>query len=340
MIKFNSIVLLSAVAVAFFSCSKKAEKIVPEGEKVVVSLNVTGDFDVDVTQAPLTRAGSTNDAYGINVFYDKEGDGTTNDYYAYGLFDNVADMSITLLSNHKYRVVCSLIKDAKNTLYYGQAFNNAFSGYCYPFQTNTSNSTLVGNQFIIGTGTYFSGLGISNTHLATTTSPSTSNYSSYAPGVNRFYGETDQYEPVPNGTIDVYLKRAVFGAQFVVSGLQEGTVNVTCGSFYNVTWTSNGSSNETIYSFPNVRSVWLNDLPQVASVNINYTSNRGSLWNLSASQSVQFKRNVMTKVNINLNPDLSGATFQVTEEEMGDENDINLGINTDGLIDIIVNPNN
>ena len=32
--------------------------------------------------------------------------------------------------------------------------------------------------------------------------------------------------------------------------------------------------------------------------------------------------------------------IQLEEEELGDENDINMGINTDGLIDIIVNPNN
>lgn len=338
--RFNSIVLLSAVVVAFFSCSKKAEEIVPEGEKVVVSLNVTGDFDVDVTQDPITRAGSGNDAYGINVYYDKEGDNTTNDLYAYGLFDNVADMSITLLSNHKYRVVCSLVKDAKTTLYYGQAFNNAYSGYCYPFQTNTSNSTLVGNQFIIGTGTYFTGIGSGNAHLATTTSPSTTNSSAYARGVNRFYGETDQYEPVPNGTIDVYLKRTVFGAQFVVSGLQEGTATITCGDFYNTTVSADTEGQQYLYTFPDVRGVWQNDLPHVATATVTYTSNRGSLWNITQTKNIQFKRNVMTTVNVQLSPDLSGFIFQLEEEGLGDENDINMGINTDGLIDIIVNPNN
>lgn len=338
--KIYSIVLLLVLAFASFGCSKKAENKVAESEKVVVSLNVTGDFDVDVTQDPLTRAGSSNDVYGINVYYDKEGDNTTNDLYAYGLFDNVADMSITLLSNHKYRVVCSLVKDAKTTLYYGQAFNNAYSGYCYPFQTSASNSTLVGNQFIIGTTTYFTGIGASNSHLAATTSPSTSNSSKYAPGVNRFYGETDQYEPVPNGTIDVYLKRTVFGAQFVVSGLQEGTAQIQCGDFYDVSFSADAEGPQRLYTFPGVRSVWQNDLPLVATATITYTSDRGSLWNITQTKDIQFKRNVMTTVNVQLSPDLSGIIFQLEEEELGDENDINMGINTDGLIDIIVNPNN
>ena len=97
-----------------------------------------GDFNVEVDQEPLTRAESSDDAYAINVTYE---DGQ----YAYGLFDNVADMTITLLSNHRYTVECCLVKNAKNTLFYGQAFNNAYTGYAYPFQTSSSNSTLVNN---------------------------------------------------------------------------------------------------------------------------------------------------------------------------------------------------
>ena len=73
---------------------------------------------------------------------------------------------------------------------------------------------------------------------------------------------------------------------------------------------------------------------------MNYDSNRGVLWDLSQSQNVQFKRNVMTTVNIVLNPDLSGASLAITEEELNEENLIDLGLNTDGLIDIIVKPEN
>jgi hypothetical protein len=61
---------------------------------------------------------------------------------------------------------------------------------------------------------------------------------------------------------------------------------------------------------------------------------------MSQSKDIQFKRNVMTTVNIELNPDLSGAVFTLTEEEMGEDNNIDMGINTDGLIDIVVKPEN
>ena len=329
---------LSLLMLCTSGCQKTDINVV-EHEPMTVSLNLTGDFEVDVTQDPLTRAASTDDAYALNIYYDKEGDGSVNDIYAYGLFDNVADMTITLLSNHKYNIYCSLIKNAKNTIYYGQAFNNAYSGYAYPFQTNASNSTLIGNAFIIGTSTYFTGLGSGNTHLASTTSPSTSNYVKY-PKVNRFYGVTKGYVPVPNGTIDIYLKRIVFGAKFVVTGVQDGKLSLSAGAFYSATYSNDHAGTETIYTFPNVSDVYGNELPLVATVSLNYDSDRGNLWDLSTSQNVQFKRNVMTTVNINLNPDLSGASLSITEEDLAEENVIDLGLNTDGLIDIVVKPEN
>ena len=338
MIRFNTLLPLVLLVLGVSSC-QKADIDVVEHEPMTVSLNLAGDFSVDVTQDPLTRAASTDDAYALNVYYDKEGDGSVNDIYAYGLFDNVADMTITLLSNHKYNIYCSLIKDAKNTIYYGQAFNNTYSGYAYPFQTTASNSTLVGNAFIIGTSTRFTGLGKSDTHLASVTSPSTSNYTTY-PQVNRFYGITKGYEPVPNGTIDIYLKRVVFGAKFVVSGVQQGRLQLTAGDFYSATYRGDHAGTERIYTFPDVAGVYSNDLPLVATVSLAYDSDRGVLWDLSKSMQVQFKRNVMTTVNIELSPDLSGASLSIVEEELNEENIIDLGLNTDGLIDIVVKPEN
>jgi hypothetical protein len=317
-----------------------------QGQEVTVALNLKGDFNVDVTQDPLTKA-SSNDAYGINVYYDKESDGKTNDVYAYGLFDNVASMSITLLSGHKYKFCCTLVKDAKNTLYYGQAFGNSYSGYAYPFQTSASNSTPLNNTFIINENNkYLSGIGNDPVHLKENTSPSTSNATTNAK-INRFYGETDQYTPVPNGTVDIYLKRTIFGAKFVVNGVQEGSVKVTCANFFNQTYIQDDPGTEQIYSFsagPYTCWKYEEDHPgetysSAGTVSINYTSNRGgSLWNLSSSRSITFKRNVITTVTINISPDFSGSSFTITEEPMGDDNDINIGINSDGLIDIIVNP--
>lgn len=331
----NKFVLLLATSCLFLvGCQKTTPKVV-EAETMTVSLNIKGDFDVAIDQDPLSKAStSSNDVYGINVYYDKEGDDLINDIYAYGLFDNVADMTITLLANHNYKVCCTLVKDAKSTLYFGSAFGNSYLGYCYPFQTTTSNSTVVNNKFILGTDAYLSGIYSGDAHIASTTSPSTSNATKNA-SVNRFYGQTDKYVPVHNGVIDVYLKRAVFGAKFVVTGLEEGTLNVTCGDFCNKTYYRDNEGNEAIYTLTDLRTDKL-----TTKANITYTSVRGTQWDLTQSLDITFKRNVMTTVNIKLNPDLSGGLFDLTEEEMDEDNDINMGINADGLIDVIVNPQN
>ncbi|MCR5710497.1 MAG: hypothetical protein K6G79_08460 [Bacteroidales bacterium] len=334
------VVTLSSLVFVLTGCSDLTKSQLTQEKEIAVTLNLKGDFDVEVTQNPLTKATST-DAYGINVYYDKESDGVTNDVYAYGLFDNVAAMTITLLSGHKYKFTCALIKDAKNVLYYGQAFGNSYSGYAYPFQTTSSGSTQLGNRFIINENNiYLSGLGSGGVHLKSNSSPTSSNATTHA-CVNRFYGETDQYEPVQNGTVDIYLKRVIFGAKFVVTGVQNGSVNVSCSPLINSTFTSDYTGPERIFSFADPYNCWKNETPETWTVSIDYTSDRGgTLWNLSKSQSVTFKRNVLTTVYINLTLDLSDASFILsTEEPFGDDNDITIGINTDGLIDIIVNPN-
>lgn len=327
--------VLALLAGGIQSCTKGPDPA--DGREMTVRLNLDGDFDIDLQQDPLTRAGSTNDAYGINVYYDKEGDGIQDDRYAYGVFDNTADMTITLLSNHKYKVVCTLVKDAKNTLYFGQAFGNAYSGYAYPFQTGASGSTLVGNKFIIGTSDILSGMSSGNAHIAATTSPSAGNATPNA-SVNRFYGETSDYEPVPNGTINVYLKRVVFGAKFVISGVKEGRLKVTCGDFFDKTYSADNEGSPAIYSFTDIYTCWQKETPLTAEISFTYTSNRGTLWDITQSQTIQFRRNVMTTVNVRLTPDLSGGLFELEEEPLDEENIIDMGINTDGLIDIIVNP--
>ena len=60
-----------ALSLACIGCQKAEDVKSVGGEEVLVSLNLTGDYNVDVSQSPLTKASaSTNDAYAINVYYD------------------------------------------------------------------------------------------------------------------------------------------------------------------------------------------------------------------------------------------------------------------------------
>ena len=323
--------LLLFAVLAMGACSSDGGDIpssVEEPETVLVSLNMGGEISVE--HENMTRT-ATNDVYGINVYYDKESDGVVDDLYGYGVFSDPDKMIIALLASHKYIFKCTMVKNGKNTLYYDAA------KVAYPFQTNSSVTSTITNEFTLGTSTYLSGIGSGKVHLSSQTSPSSSNATSYA-SVNRFYGESDTYTPTVGGSVTIALKRVIFGAKFIINGVEGGTVTASCGDFWSHSTTSDYEGTETIYSFVDSHDAWLNETPLEATLSLNYDSNKGSAWDLTNSETISFKRNVMTTVTINVSPDLSSASFSITEEEFGEDNNIYIGIDGDTIVETEVNP--
>lgn len=323
------------------ACSKDnpSEQTTPPDEPVYYEVKLSLGGEITVDDEPLMRGTATNDIYGINVYVDEDGDGVISDHYAYGLFDNKEDMTIPLLSGYKYKFECSLVKNAKNTLYYGQAFNQSYSGFAYPFQNSATTSTMISNKFILG-DVYLKGLTGSDAHIAGTT-PTTSNAAVQSPNINRFYGVLSGYVPTEGGVATINLKRMVFGAKLIINGVVGGSVSVSgLWGDLNQTVTSNYEGDAIIYTVPSISTCYTN--PETYSftknVSFSYDSNRGDAWDLSNSMDVTFKRNTLTTITINVSPDLASGSVSFTEEEMGDENIIDLEINTDGVIDTPVNP--
>jgi len=332
-IKYATYLLFSVLAC--IGCNSSDENILEpvEGqvpETYTISLGMS-NIEVDTRAADGT-------IYGINVYFDKEKDGNENDIYAYGLFDDQSKMSLTLLSGYTYKFVCSAVKDGKSKLYYGQYGGNAYSGYAAPFQTTASSSTMLNNAFITGATTYLSGLGDGMAVLKTGDS-----YSSFLrPSIERYYGEVTDYTPVKNGTVNIPLKKTYFGSKLIVNGDLDGTVTVTCKIGYDQLWSINTTEEyqgkETIYSYNDVDGCWLNENNISATITLSYDSNRGDYWDLSSSKTVTFKRNVLTTITVNVNPDYSSGAFQVAEEELDEENYIDFGINDEGELDITITP--
>lgn len=337
--KCYAVFIMTAIAMfAFEGCSKGGgEDEIPQPEETyVVSFALTGD--VDVSYEPLTRSTPTNDIYGINVYYDKNKDGNINTVYAYGLFDNIGDMTIPLLSGYKYKFECSLVKDGKNKLYSGQAFGQSYAGYCYPFQTGTSTPTILGNKFVLGS-VKLTGLQSGNAHLKGVT-PTTSNYVKM-PSIARYYGETTDYVPTKNGKVTIALKRTVFGARFIINGIQEdGTLSASCGDLWSKTTSQDDEGVETMFSYSDVYDCWKNESNLTYDVKASYTTIRGEKWDWS--ENVTFKRNVMTTVTINVDVDhyLLYGSIGFSEEPLNGDNYIDLEINGDGIIDTPVDPTN
>lgn len=305
-------------------------EVMQEPERYTISLGV-GD-------GTESRASGTT-IYGINVWFDKDKDGSVDDIYAYGLFDDPSKMSLTLLSGYKYGFDCSAVKDAKSKLYYGPYDGNTFAGYAAPFQTSSSSSTMLENKFYTGVSTKLSGLYKGKAVLKSGDASYTSvDY----PSLERYYGEVTGYTPVKDGVVNIPLKKTYFGNKLKVKGKLDGKVTVTCKIGSTEVW-SKSTTNEmeekgTIYSYYDVYDCWKNESNLTATITMSYNSNRGDYWDLSNSKTITFKRNVMTTITINVNPDYSSGAFSVLEEEMDEDNYIDFGINDEGELDVTVNP--
>ena len=75
------------------------------------------------------------------------------------------------------------------------------------------------------------------------------------------------------------------------------------------------------------------------TLSLSYTVERGYTTETSITESITFKRNVLTVVNMTVSPDLSSATLTLLdEEEMDEDNIIEIDLDGDGVITVVVDP--
>ena len=314
------------------------ELSVPTGteEYVTVSLAMAGE--VTVSEEPLGRAGTEGkDLYGINVYYDREKDGQSDDIYGYGLFDCVDSMRLSLLTGYTYKFVCTLVKDGKEKVY------EEYSGsYSYPFMRQSSYSsnleTDLDNHFVIGTESHFSGLGDGYTHLKDEKSYEPRS----CPPTERYYGETEGYKPTANGTVVINLKRCSYGVKFVVKGVTDGTLDVSMGSYANSfsVSTPEAESEGVIYTFSDVDGCWKSETDYSVDATLSLRWRRGNnVTQTLEKQQVTLKRNVMTTVTIDLNGSTGDSFIGINPENtpMTDEK-VDFTIDADGQEDTEVRP--
>ena len=283
--------MLPLVALLLASCEKNKVDTIPEtgdtpqsvGETVNVSFAFKGDITVE--ESPLSKAAGeeteSTDLYGINVYYDKERDGNIDDVYGYGLFDNIADMNISLLTGYKYKFVCSLVKDGKNKVAYNNYRFYSYSsdyytaekhpGYCLPFcysyQSYTEDSfnysypsyngfsfspTQVGNEFILGSSNHLTGLGKGGTNNfkagEDTAIYGYHTYSwNYDNGGYKQYPETDRYYGETTDYVPTEGGVVSIEMKRCVFGMKLNVTGVTDGSL-RIFFDNNSESTTSYYS--------------------------------------------------------------------------------------------
>ena len=202
-----------------FESNQPQNNPAPAGKYYSVALDLQGEVaDFTVSQEPLTKVEGepTNDLYVINV-YSKPANGGSYTQYAYGTFDRTEGMVVNLLEGNLYQFQVTLVKDAKDKLYWENDSTYMWGSY-------GGNGKLL-NRFIIQTwyDTYY-GADRGLIYLKDFED-------AYGcPILDRYYGEVTDYEPVENGKIAVDLYRGVFGARVNVTGLEEGQLHFQMSS--------------------------------------------------------------------------------------------------------------
>lgn len=336
------VLIMALIGSVITSCSNADEPLPEpttsndEGASYEVSINFAGEY-TEITEEPLGRADeeSPKKFYGINVYCMKT-DGSESAYsrYAYGVFDNIADMRITLLGGYKYKFECTSATEGDDLFYKD-------SSYLYrPFTTSEVFSSGDDrfyksqlNNFITSQSYYLNGIQLGNTY---DNFKSTKIY----PRMDRYYGELTDFIPSEGGVANIPMKRTVFGLKIIVNGVPDGTLRWTINSLYtNKTCTGSDIVEvSTIYTFYEVKKCWETDTYS-QDFTISFTWTRSNGYKQYFSEDFTAKRNVMTTINVNLKGGANDISLGIVEEDTPMESE-EISIDYDGgdMNDTPVNP--
>lgn len=339
--KFSHFIFAAVMGVmALASCQENITPENPAQEQDVYTVQLGFGGEWDVTYEPLTRGNDNNDLYGIQVYSAPNNEEkTTWSYYAYGLFDNVDNVTISLLKGFKYKFVATMVVDGKNKL-----INYSDGCFHYPFWISGQNGgrCFVENLFNYSSTDYFSTIDEGYSYLEGL------NGSFRHPNTERFYGELLDYVPEEssNDKAKIHMKRTSFGAKFIAQGklAKAGRLEIQMTSAPAISIDlAQEKQHDDIYTFGNVKAAYdyktgnyEEDID--VSVNWHYDTEDGKVTVPLGTHKITYKRNATTVVKINLeNTNVEGGLgFELAETGAmvdGDEYVINDGGNVDTEID-------
>ncbi len=322
--KIKKLMLAAMALIMSFAACEQVEPNLPDElpEIYTVKLNCAGE--ISVTQQPLSRfAPDNNDLYAVQVYY-KPNSGGAYKYYAYGLFDDVSELTVELLADYQYRFAIDMIDEAKNIVYCDSVLIDTthYLGYGKPFKAyngyNASSNlsiTKLMNELVYSEDYHFENIG----GLKATTSGSSSiefkdGTSHYDPkGLDRYYGLVTDYVPSAEGeTISIFMKRIVYGLKVVAGDfLKEGTLTVENRDYDsdNFTLTPDNKVYEAVYAYSQPYSWYQSQNPSATrTLKFTWTKADGTSVSLEP-QYPNFNRLKQTIINVEFYEDeTTGAT--------------------------------
>lgn len=290
-----------------WACSNDSEDIVePDTNKeYIISLGLTGEI-TDITESPLTRA-TPSDLYGIQVYSTPNGEKKESPY-AYGIFDNIGNITVKLLEGYNYRFECTMVVDGVNKII------NLDGKYYLPFSLKGDDyvkPTL--NGFIYDKGVYFSLLGIGAAQLKEFKKP----YE--VPQTDRYYGEYSNFKPKKDGTLTINMKRTVFGLKVIAEDLSDGELVISMPYALDLFISHPNTTIENILTFKSVSKAYhTENYTELMPVIFSWKRSDGAIIPI-ASKEIAFKRNKLTTITIKVG-DTSINNGLNIDKELGEYN--------------------
>ena len=325
---FRLIGLFLVGSSTLFSCSNNEdERLSKEQEKndqetYTISFDLRGEF-ISTSETPLGRVAEEplKKIYGISVYSKKDDTNDSYKPYAKGVFDNIEDMNITLITGYRYKFVCTVVKEGLEQLFYTIGYSDGCYEYYAPFYNSIVNDkaytkTALGNKFIISDYD-LKGLGLGTTSISGSELDKASKY----PKMDRFYGELSDYIPTKDGTVNIDLKRVAFGLKVIVKPSVDGKLYIsTEPNLFSASIQEKDNvleGQETIYTFPDVYNCWEKDDYFINCI-VKLSWSRATGWQDLEPKNIKLKRNVMTTVTI----DIKGTAIEYEDGSFGFKEDV------------------
>lgn len=279
-----------------WSCS---EEDIPNNntisEEVYVTVNIKlGGEILDVTQEPMTKGLTNNDLTAIQInevvmnYYEEEVP------YAWGLFDDVSNISVKLKKGAKYDIEATTVINGKSIMRFTE------EGYCDPFILN-NKFTFVTNNMDISSTCSFQALNMSNVYLK--------KYNGYGyqySNADKYY-YTNSFVAEEGSGIDLEMKRVSAGLKVITNNLTDGKLLIESRDFPNIE-INPGEEYDEIYTIPwyvtmGMGNKWGDDDCKTSSImTFTYQDASGEKTQI-ASQKIEFTRNKKTVITVNIPDD-------------------------------------
>lgn len=197
--------------ISFSACDE--EKVITSSNEETVTLGFNIKADLDISEMPLeaTRAGGTSKTYAVQVY---EYSSNTNSLlpYAYGIFDDVSKMSITMRKSKTYKIYIGLFLDFFDKYKFGGPYYGAS-----PYYTAANNEFVYSQEWIFPHWWTNLAEGAQSFYLTSDSEASQSMLE-----CDSYCGIIDEFKATDNDVIEAQLARSAFGIQINVSGMTEG----------------------------------------------------------------------------------------------------------------------